>query len=166
MLRFIAVLVAMLSIVGCDPISHTEITVRTEAANISLENSDVIRLASKSAALFGLAEMKRSDTRITFTDNGSGQNPAIWLTVNCETNSADIRISEMYIWHPTNKHKRVAQSLIREFDLGGYITHIEYQTPDAPNGFLLFGTVLVLIGLLYWRFMRKQNARVVRETAI
>ena len=151
--RYALILIATVSFAGCDSISRTELSFQTGTSFDSTSARDEItNVTSNTAAGFGLNEIERRETDISFSDSLSrpGQNPDLWLTVKYSTGSPEIEITEMYIANPTGKHKQLAESLVRELNANGYNAIIAYQTPGARNWSRLLGAALLLAGLVIW----------------
>ena len=159
MSQMVVVLLALGLLVGCDPVSSTNMTVRPIATPI--DQRDVTRIATRTARQHGLILVE--DRRMDMTFRGKFARPGtnIWLTVSFSPNSATIQLGEHYCQFRSEGHKNLAQSLVRDFKTGGYDTEIVYETPDSHMWTLLFGVAGMLwIGLLVRRFVRKSKLQV------
>ena len=156
-------LIATILLSGCDAISRTEIDVHPGLPGRSQTSKrEIIGVASETAARFGLNEVERRDTDVTFTDAlaSPGKNPEICMTVIHSPDLIVIEISEMYIAHPTDKHKQLAQSLVQNLNAGGYNATILHQTSDARSWSWLFGAaVLFIAGFSFWIRFRERRLR-------
>ena len=159
MIRTASILLIAITLTGCDPISRTEIAVRPDS-NVAAEvaRDEVVRISAKIANEFGLEESERRDSDTSFTDTLSrlGENPDIWLTVNHEPSPRTIEITEMFIEHPTEKHTKLANSLVQELNAGGYDSTVVYQTPPAMNWTWLFIPVGIVMSIFVgWKVLRR-----------
>ncbi len=160
--RIALVLIASCFLVGCDPISHTEIALRPNLPGSSQSTQDeIIRVVSKTAAEFGLEEDERGNTDTTYSDSHSrvGQNPKLWLAVKHSSLPASIEITEAYIDHPTGNHKELAQTLVRDLNASGYNATITHQTPDARRWPWVLGGAFSVFGLAAWTVLKKRTLK-------
>ena len=167
MIRAALILLSLTLLTGCDSISRTEIAVSDPTDGSKALKTDVIRIASRTAAQFGLNEVERRDTDTSFTDSLTrlGQNPDIWMTVQHAPDLNAIEINEMYTANPTDKHKQLAQSLVRNLSVDGYNATVVYQTPDQSIWPWLLGAALPITGIVAWVLSRKRRAETIAKIA-
>jgi hypothetical protein len=166
--RFAFNLIAIVFLTGCDAISLTEVKLGPQHTDgSSITTHEVVGIATKTAAEFGLEEIERRDTDTSFSDSRSrfGQNPELWITIKHSPHPTGIEIVESYIANPTDKHKRLAQSLVHDLNAGGFIASIVYQTPDPHRWPWLIGPANLTAAFIAWRFRRNRNIKKHRENA-
>jgi hypothetical protein len=165
---FALICIATLFLTGCDAISRTEVELsprNIDGSNVA--TNEVIGIVTKTAADFGLEEIERRDTDTSFSDSHLriGQNPNLWITIKHAPNPTGLEIVEMYIANPTDKHKRLAQSLVHDLNAGSCNASIAYQTPDARRWPWLIGPAVVTASFVAWRFKRNRITEKHRENA-
>lgn len=150
-------------LVGCDAISRTKIAVslRPTDTRESFEVvADIEGVARDMSMRFVLAEHSRGDGFINFTDAGTGQNPDIWLNVSVSSLPVTIEIVEMYIDHRTEKHKKIANSLIQNLEARRFETQILYNSDGIGWQWRLLATISIAsIGGLFWTWMQRISFR-------
>lgn len=158
MIRTALLIASVAWVVGCDAISRTQIVVRqgrsTSDASFDI-TADVIRLSRETATQFGLAEVERRETDISFSDRVAGQNPGRWLTVKHSDDPVVVGIAEMYTATPTDKHRQLAAALVRNFTAEGLNAKLIYQTGESSAGSGVLMPIVVVIGLVFPWAMRR-----------
>lgn len=156
--RIALTFLAAISFVGCDAVSRTQIDVSPEGTDSADPGLEVIvDIVSKTAAEFDLSRSGHGKSEFSFVDSRPvGENPHLYMGIRKSFDPIRIEIIEMYISHPTDKHKQFAQSLVQDLNASGYSTDIVHQTPDAFNWQWIFLFVfLPFAGFLVWKYFRK-----------
>lgn len=162
MIRTALLLTSIASAVGCDAISRTEIVVREGSSTLDASSeiaADVIGVSRETAAQFGLAEAELRETDVSFSDKVAGQNPGRWLTVKHSGDPVVVEITEMYIATPTDKHRQLADALVQNLAAEGLNAKVTYQTGKSYAGYWLLAIVVLVIGVISWRAMRRRGNR-------
>ena len=159
MVRALLSFLAIMSVVGCDAVSRTELLVERPAdlPQSKQFNADVLKIVSETAAQFGFHAEEQWKPHNVYTDQIGGENPSIVLQVYPGELFVVMKISEKWIDRRTSKHRKFVDLLVTNLNTRGLHASVTSHTSDSVRWVWFFVAALCVATFwLVWRRFRQK----------
>lgn len=144
---------------GCDAVSSTQIVVRQGSYSSEAPSEiacDVTRVSLDTAAQFGLVELGRRETDVSFGEKEMRQNPHLWLTIKLGE-PVGVELAELYVSTPTERHRQLADALVQNLVADGLDAEVVYQTNGSYKWYWVLAMIVVVLVVARRALRRRGN---------